>query len=431
MTPISDVIFAVVDIETTGSTTSSDRIIDISSVTVKDNEIIQIYNSLVNPHQQIPIFIQNMTGITDDMVKNAPEAYDVMSDINNIFLQPNTYFVAHNYNFDWRFICETMQREHSINIDLPKICTLKLARKIIPNSIKKNVGDLAKYFNIPIINRHRAFDDALATAYFFMEMLFMLKNKYNIRYVEEIVEFQDAKTVKFRKVDVKLRNTLDSLLQLLPNSHGVMKLLDAEKEVLHLTKSHNLKEHFLSYIDQLECYSKKISDVLAKTHYIEWIGVESEVEKDLIYYEETQKYLPKYDVVDNFCRNKDHIANGSHSSTFIVLLENSYCEKTVDVFFIHKNFLCEVITVGVKSDLTNVYQVIEKVFYKEELEENTDGNMVKIINNWLKKYEHISTVIYLDNKEIDDFYAIVSEKILNFFYTESLKQGKQLYLTNS
>ncbi len=431
MTPISDVIFAVVDIETTGSTTSSDRIIDISSVTVKDNEIIQIYNSLVNPHQQIPIFIQNMTGITDDMVKNAPEAYDVMSDINNIFLQPNTYFVAHNYNFDWRFICETMQREHSINIDLPKICTLKLARKIIPNSIKKNVGDLAKYFNIPIINRHRAFDDALATAYFFMEMLFMLKNKYNIRYVEEIVEFQDAKTVKFRKVDVKLRNTLDSLLQLLPNSHGVMKLLDAEKEVLHLTKSHNLKEHFLSYIDQLECYSEKISDVLAKTYYIEWIAVDSELEKNLIYYEEIQKYLPKYDVVDNFCRNKDNIANSSHSSTFIVLLENSYCEKTVDVFFIHKNFLCEVITVGVKSDLTNVYQVIEKVFYKEELEENTDGNMVKIINNWLKKYEHISTVIYLDNKEIDDFYAIVSEKILNFFYTESLKQGKQLYLTNS
>ena len=198
MTLISDTIFAVIDTETTGSYPTKNRIMDISCILVKDESIIYTYNSLINPHQHIPEFIQNMTGITDNMTIDAPDEYPVLQDVYDILSQKSVCFAAHNCNFDWSFVNESFKREHFNNLDIPKLCTLKLAKKIVSKNIKKNVGDLANYYNIPIINRHRAFGDAYATALFFIEFLHILKDRYDIIYLEDLINFQNIK--KYAKV---------------------------------------------------------------------------------------------------------------------------------------------------------------------------------------------------------------------------------------
>ena len=175
MTPISEANFIVVDVETTGNSAIHNRITDIACITVKNFEIINTFSSLINPHQRIPWYIQKMTGITNSMVVNAPESNAVFKTIRKLFVQKNTFFIAHNSTFDWHFVYETFKRESIPINEISTICTLKLARKIIPKDVKKNVGSLANFFQIPILNRHRAYDDAFATANFFIEMLHILQ----------------------------------------------------------------------------------------------------------------------------------------------------------------------------------------------------------------------------------------------------------------
>jgi DNA polymerase-3 subunit epsilon len=133
MTLISDSNFIVVDVETTGNNAVDGRMTEVGSIVVRDFQIVDTYTSLINPHQFIPWNIQRVTGISNKMVANAPEEYEISQKIYEHFSNPNPLFVAHNVDFDWSFISETLNRTLGVSIDIPKICTLKLARKLLPN----------------------------------------------------------------------------------------------------------------------------------------------------------------------------------------------------------------------------------------------------------------------------------------------------------
>jgi DNA polymerase-3 subunit epsilon len=156
MKSIWDVPFIVVDVETTGSDPVKNRIMDIACVSTIKGEIVSNFSSLINPHQFIPTFISKMTGISNEMAFSAPESREVLPTVAQIFSDPFAVFVAHNYKFDLSFDQQTFLRSGMEFPDIPKLCTLKLARRLLPKDHKKNVGALAKYFNVPIINRHRA-----------------------------------------------------------------------------------------------------------------------------------------------------------------------------------------------------------------------------------------------------------------------------------
>lgn len=153
--------FAVVDIETTGSTPQSAGITEIAIVIHNGVEVTGKYVTLINPRQKIPPFIVNMTGISDAMVANAPIFEEVAPQIFNLL--NGRIFVAHNVSFDYSFVHYLLGKS-GFQWSAPKLCTIKLSRRVFPGLDKYGLGSLTRDLGIRIEGRHRAWGDAAATA---------------------------------------------------------------------------------------------------------------------------------------------------------------------------------------------------------------------------------------------------------------------------
>ena len=153
--------FAVVDIETTGSTPQSAGITEIAIVIHNGIEVTGKFVSLINPRHKIPPFIVNMTGISDAMVAEAPLFEDVAPQIYNLL--NGRVFVAHNVSFDYSFVHYLLGRS-GFQWSAPKLCTIKLSRRVFPGLEKYGLGSLTRDLGIRIEGRHRAWGDAAATA---------------------------------------------------------------------------------------------------------------------------------------------------------------------------------------------------------------------------------------------------------------------------
>ena len=153
--------FAVVDIETTGSTPQSAGITEIAIVIHNGVEVTGKYVTLINPRHKIPPFIVNMTGISDEMVAAAPLFEDVAPQIYNLL--NGRVFVAHNVSFDYSFVHYLLGRS-GFQWSAPKLCTIKLSRRVFPGLEKYGLGSLTRDLGIRIEGRHRAWGDAAATA---------------------------------------------------------------------------------------------------------------------------------------------------------------------------------------------------------------------------------------------------------------------------
>ncbi|MFM6995038.1 MAG: PolC-type DNA polymerase III [Sediminibacterium sp.] len=153
--------FAIVDIETTGGLPSTHGITEIAIVIHNGVEVTGKFSTLVNPLQKIPPFIVGMTGISDAMVATAPLFEEVAPQIFNLL--NGRIFVAHNVSFDYSFVHYHMDRA-GFKWSAPKLCTIKLSRKVFPGLAKYGLGSLTRDLGIRIEGRHRAWGDAQATA---------------------------------------------------------------------------------------------------------------------------------------------------------------------------------------------------------------------------------------------------------------------------
>jgi len=167
--------FTVVDIETTGSRPKTDRITEIGCVRLKGYSIISGFETLINPGRYIPEKITKMTGITNEMVLNAPKIDQVM----DMFLEflGESVFVAHNAHFDINFINKEMHLTKGVGLENKTLCTVKLARRLLPELNSKNLDSLARHFKIERKNRHRAGGDALITAKALIHFWNIIKEK--------------------------------------------------------------------------------------------------------------------------------------------------------------------------------------------------------------------------------------------------------------
>jgi DNA polymerase-3 subunit epsilon len=155
--------FVVVDVETTGGAPAAGhRVTEIAAVCVEGGEIRETFCTLVNPGRRIPSMITSLTGITDEMVRDAPRFAHVADQV--LPLLEGRVFVAHNAPFDWRFVSAELERSTGMLPAGRQLCTVKLARKLLPQLPSRSLDGLALYFGLEIESRHRALDDAVATA---------------------------------------------------------------------------------------------------------------------------------------------------------------------------------------------------------------------------------------------------------------------------
>ena len=168
--------FVVVDVETTGgSPGQGHRVTEVAAVLVAGGEVREHFCTLVNPERRIPRMITSLTGITDAMVAGAPRFGEVAFRLAE-FLEGRV-FVAHNAAFDWRFVCAEMERATGMLPSGRQLCTVRVARKLLPQLRSRSLDGLAEFYGLEIEARHRALDDAAATARVLLRFLDALEER--------------------------------------------------------------------------------------------------------------------------------------------------------------------------------------------------------------------------------------------------------------
>ena len=162
--------YVVVDVETTGTSPwSGDRITEIAAVVVRDGVVAETFETLVNPERSIPPMITNLTQINWEMVKDAPRFRDICEDLVRVL--SGHVFVAHNADFDWRFVTHEVQRATGQRLSGRRLCTVRLARRVLPQLRSRRLDSVANYYGVEILARHRAAGDAVATAHVLLRLL--------------------------------------------------------------------------------------------------------------------------------------------------------------------------------------------------------------------------------------------------------------------
>jgi DNA polymerase-3 subunit epsilon len=160
---IEECAFAVVDVETTGMRAwGGDRITEIAIAVVHGARREIVFDSLVNPGRPIPPMVAGLTGITDAMVRRAPTFGELADTV--LAALGGRVFVAHNARFDWAFVGAELRRARDLVLDGPRLCTVRLARRLVRGVRSCGLDNLTRFFGFENAARHRAAGDALVTA---------------------------------------------------------------------------------------------------------------------------------------------------------------------------------------------------------------------------------------------------------------------------
>ncbi len=281
-TPLRDLPYSVVDLETTGTKPGVNQIIEIGIVKIVNNEIIDTYQTFLNPGVEIPPFISQMTGITNSDVEYAPILPDVAPTI--LPLIENSIFVAHNAAFDYNFLQKNL-RLAGFEFASPKICTVQLSRKLIPQLSHHTLDDLARHFHIEIPNRHRALDDALATGKSLINMFDILieGGKKIFGALQELTT--PAETKKYQQI----KNQIDEL----PFAPGVYLMKDKDGQIIYVGKSKCLQKRVRSYFYNGR-KTKKLEKLVQTVERIEHIPTGSELSALLLESKKIKEHLPVF-----------------------------------------------------------------------------------------------------------------------------------------
>ncbi|PWT81949.1 MAG: hypothetical protein C5B44_02925, partial [Acidobacteria bacterium] len=182
-----------VDVEATGAKTPPNRLIELGAYRIRNGKIVDKFLTLVNPEIPIPRFVMTLTGISNEMVKQAP----VFASVAPRWLDfvSDSVLVAHNAPFDTNFLNHEISRVYpGHRMVNPHLCTVMLCRRLMPELTNHRLDTVANHFEVPIVSRHRAGSDALATAKIFVELIQLLEHQHGI------LDLASAKSFQFREI---------------------------------------------------------------------------------------------------------------------------------------------------------------------------------------------------------------------------------------
>ncbi len=263
--------FAIIDIETTGGSALYEKVTEVAIYIHDGTRITGEYSTLVNPEKRIPPFVSRLTGITDEMVKDAPKFYEVAKEI--VEITKDCIFVAHNAIFDYSFIRHEFLRL-GYKYQRPTLCTVKLSRKLIPGFKSYSLGNLCQSLDIQIENRHRAAGDALAT----------------VKVFEKLIEADPSLNgVDLNGLNPSLNKTLFAKL---PNTAGVYYFHDDTGKIIYIGKSRDIRTRVISHFSNRQ--SPKTQQMCERISDITFEETGSELIALLFESEEIKKHLPLY-----------------------------------------------------------------------------------------------------------------------------------------
>ncbi len=227
-------LFAIVDIETTGGSASQGGITEIAILLHNGQEVTDRFATLIDPKTPIPRYITVLTGISDQMVAGAPAFHEVAPHLYDLL--KDRIFVAHNVNFDHSFLHHHFKLS-DIHFQPKKLCTVRLARKLMPGLTSYSLGNLCRSLGIHIEGRHRATGDALATAQLFN---LLLQKDADGKVLKEMTKGRNPHAYLPMHVPVEM-------IDQLPYCPGVYYFKDRMGKVVYVGKAVNLKYRVKSH----------------------------------------------------------------------------------------------------------------------------------------------------------------------------------------
>ena len=286
--------FAIVDIETTGGYSTKSRITEIGIICHDGKQKTDTYHTLINPQSKIPPFITSLTGITNEMVADAPVFEDVAKEVYS-FLRDKS-FIAHNVNFDYSFLKQELA-SCGLELKTKKLCTVRLGRKLIPGLRSYGLGNLCAHLSIPIFDRHRALGDASATTILFEKYLSLDCN--------DLIQTSLKKGSKEAMLPPNVsREDFDRL----PETTGVYYFYNKAGKVLYVGKAINIKSRVTSHFSG-KSETRLKPGLINDIHSIGFEQCGNELLALLLECHEIKKYWPPY--------NNSHKRNTTNTGIYL------------------------------------------------------------------------------------------------------------------
>ncbi len=246
--------YAILDIETTGGKYNEEGITEIAIYKFDGHQIVDQFFSLVNPEKNIQPFVINLTGINNQMLRNAPKFHEVAKRI--IEITDDCTIVAHNAQFDNRILSTEFDRL-GYPFEKNMLCTVELSKKLIPDLPSYSLGKLVRSLGIPITDRHRAQGDAKAT----VELFKLLLEKD----IEKVIISDTIKKDPKRQLEPKLLDIIESA----PTNTGVYYMHRKNGKIIYVGKSKNIKKRLIQHFTNDNKKSKKIQLEVVSVSYEE------------------------------------------------------------------------------------------------------------------------------------------------------------------
>ena len=277
--------YAIVDIETTGGYAENHRITEIAIYHHDGFNITDSYHTLINPGRNIPYYITGLTGITTEMVLDAPtfeeKAQEIFSKLEG------KVFVAHNAHFDYSFLKKEFD-QLGLNWQTKKLCTVRLSRKIIPGLRSYSLGSLTESLGIEILNRHRAGGDAAATVKVFDELL----RRDQDHYIVKALKRNSGETILPPNLP---KEEFDKL----PAQAGVYYFLDSRSNVIYVGKAINIKKRIAGHFTG-DAREWGRSNIRNEIHHITYELTGNELIALIFESQEIRRLWPRYNQAQKF-----------------------------------------------------------------------------------------------------------------------------------
>jgi DNA polymerase III subunit epsilon len=277
--------YAIVDIETTGGYAANHRITELAIYHHDGTQITDHFHTLLNPGRKIPYFITGLTGITSQMVEEAPSFEELAEEIFNWL--KDRVFIAHNAHFDFSFLKKEFETV-GIHWQPKKLCTVRLSRKIIPGLESYSLGRLAESLGIQIPDRHRASGDALATAKIFS----LLLHRDSSGVIVKALKRNSGETVLPPNLP---KEDFDKL----PAKAGVYYFLDSHGKVIYVGKALNIKKRIAGHFAG-EAREWSRSNIRNEIHHITVELTGSELIALILESQEIRRLWPKYNLAQKY-----------------------------------------------------------------------------------------------------------------------------------
>lgn len=408
--------YAILDIETTGGKYNEEGITEIAIYKFDGHKVVDQFISLINPERDIQPFVVNLTGINNNMLRNAPKFYEVAKRI--VEITEDCILVAHNAQFDYRILTTEFSRL-GFEFIRPSLCTVELAKDLIPGQDSYSLGKLVRSLGIPVADRHRASGDALATVKLFQMLLDKDTTKSIIL---ESIKLNPKYQLEPKHLDI---------LKDLPSITGVYYIHKANGEIIYVGKSKNIKQRINQHFTSTNQKSKKMQ---AQVSAVTYDATGSELVALLKESEEIKRLKPifnralrrtffthaLYSFIDdnNYINLKIDLADGRKKP--ITTFSNKQSGKSFITKAVEDYRLCQKLT-GLYKTKTSCFnfdiKACDGACIKKEPSETYNLRVEELITK--NSYSNKNMVIIDKGRAIDEHCAILIEngifKGLGFF----------------